>query len=189
MHSTRWHSLWRSLVYLVLLASLPQSLGVAAADGPILRVHPDTPQPKAGSMEVRTDLDGTFDIDMVGVAVEDALLQLAEALGLNLVLYPGVQGTVTAHLRHVSGFAALDAVLFTQGLMGELSGDVLEVAPIQSWLAAEYETTSASGCEGEQAEESVEETLSSDCASPYPSLRIQDGLDDPHAASFDNAGR
>ena len=60
----------------------------------------------------------------------DLLRLIAKVAGLNLVLDPSVSGkTITLDLRDVPWDQALDLVLTTHGLSGEIDGNVLRVVP------------------------------------------------------------
>ncbi len=60
--------------------------------------------------------------------VLDVLQVIAEVSGLNLVVHPGVSGTVTVHLNNIPWDQALDIVLKMNNLSVEIEGNILRVA-------------------------------------------------------------
>jgi type II secretory pathway component HofQ len=71
---------------------------------------------------------------LISLSVKDADLvevvrSLARIAGLNLVLDPGVRGTVTAELTNVPWDRALAVILRINGLGMELDGRIITVAP------------------------------------------------------------
>ncbi|HZI16058.1 MAG TPA: secretin and TonB N-terminal domain-containing protein [Myxococcus sp.] len=70
-------------------------------------------------------------LDVVRADLHNVLRMLADVGRLNLVVDDGVQGTVTLKLRDVPWRQALDTVLASKGLAGELQGSVLRVAPLK----------------------------------------------------------
>jgi len=59
----------------------------------------------------------------------EVLRVFAQLVGFNLVLAPGVQGTVTAELKDVPWDQALDVILKTNGMAAEIDGKIWWVAP------------------------------------------------------------
>lgn len=59
----------------------------------------------------------------------EVLRTFARLVGFNLVLAPGVQGSVTAELKDVPWDQALDVILKTNGLAAEVDGRMWWVAP------------------------------------------------------------
>jgi len=59
----------------------------------------------------------------------EVLRVFARLASFNLVLAPGVQGSVTAELKDVPWDQALDAILKTNGLAAEVDGRLWQVAP------------------------------------------------------------
>jgi len=70
--------------------------------------------------------------------VKDVLRSFAQISGLNVVVQPGVTGTVTVELTDVPWDQALEQILKINGLGYELEGNIMRVAPT-SQLRAEAE--------------------------------------------------
>jgi len=62
-------------------------------------------------------------------ALPEVLRVFAQLVGFNLVLAPGVQGTVTAELKDVPWDQALDVILKTNGMAAEIDGKIWWIAP------------------------------------------------------------
>lgn len=58
----------------------------------------------------------------------DVLQVIAEVSGLNLVVHPGISGTVTVHLVNIPWDQALDIILKMNNLSVEIDGTILRVA-------------------------------------------------------------
>ena len=63
--------------------------------------------------------------------IKDVLRSFAQISGLNVVVQPGVSGTVTVELTDVPWDQALEQILKINGLGYELEGNIMRVAPIQ----------------------------------------------------------
>jgi type IV pilus assembly protein PilQ len=63
--------------------------------------------------------------------VREVLRTFARLSGLNVVIQPGVRGTVTVELERVPWDQALDQILKINGLGYELEGNIMRVAPLQ----------------------------------------------------------
>lgn len=61
--------------------------------------------------------------------VKDVLRSFAKISGLNVVVQPGVRGTVTVELESVPWDQALDQILKINGLGYELDGNIMRIAP------------------------------------------------------------
>jgi type IV pilus assembly protein PilQ len=70
--------------------------------------------------------------------IKDVLRSFAQISGLNVVVQPGVSGTVTVELTDVPWDQALEQILKINGLGYELEGNIMRVAPT-SQLRAEAE--------------------------------------------------
>ncbi|HVR98905.1 MAG TPA: type IV pilus secretin PilQ [Thermoanaerobaculia bacterium] len=70
-----------------------------------------------------------IDLKVTNADVTDVLRTFAQISGLNIVIQPGVQGTVTAELENVPWDQALEQVLKINGLGYELEGNVMRIAP------------------------------------------------------------
>ncbi len=62
--------------------------------------------------------------------VKEVLRTFARLSGLNIVIQPGVRGTVTVELEKVPWDQALDQILKINGLGYELDGNIMRVAPL-----------------------------------------------------------
>jgi type IV pilus assembly protein PilQ len=70
--------------------------------------------------------------------IKDVLRSFARISGLNIVVQPGVSGTVTVELNNVPWDQALHTILKTNGLDYQLEGNIMRIAPI-AVLRAEAE--------------------------------------------------
>jgi type IV pilus assembly protein PilQ len=111
-----------------------QSALVAAADPVMMRqqvtVAPQTPpvvtQTAPTATPQYTGEIATF--DLVDYPLKDFFRLISEISGLNVVLDPNVNGTVTLKLTDVPWDQALDVVLKNYQLGGQLQGNVLRIA-------------------------------------------------------------
>jgi type IV pilus secretin PilQ/predicted competence protein len=69
-------------------------------------------------------------LDLRDADVREVLRSFAKISGLNVVIQPGVKGTVTVSLDSVPWDQALDIILKTNSLGYELEGNIMRVAPI-----------------------------------------------------------
>jgi type IV pilus assembly protein PilQ len=70
--------------------------------------------------------------------IKDVLRSFAEISDLNIIVQPGVRGTVTVELESVPWDQALEQILKINGLGMELEGNILRIAPVAQ-LRAEAE--------------------------------------------------
>jgi type IV pilus assembly protein PilQ len=70
-------------------------------------------------------------LDLRDADVREVLRSFAKISGLNIVIQPGVKGTVTVSLDSVPWDQALDIILKTNNLGYELDGNIMRVAPNQ----------------------------------------------------------
>jgi type IV pilus assembly protein PilQ len=70
-----------------------------------------------------------IDLKVTNADVTDVLRTFAQISGLNVVVQPGVTGTVTAELQNVPWDQALEEVLKINNLGYELEGNVMRIAP------------------------------------------------------------
>ena len=70
-----------------------------------------------------------IDLKVTNADVTDVLRTFAQISGLNVIVQPGVQGTVTAELENVPWDQALEEVLRINNLDYELDGNVMRIAP------------------------------------------------------------
>jgi type IV pilus assembly protein PilQ len=73
----------------------------------------------------------TISMSLKDADVREVLRTFARLSGLNVVIQPGVRGTVTVELERVPWDQALDQILKINGLGYELEGNIMRVAPIQ----------------------------------------------------------
>ncbi|HBL27292.1 MAG TPA: hypothetical protein DD490_10705, partial [Acidobacteria bacterium] len=69
-------------------------------------------------------------LNVTNADVTDVLRSFAQISGLNMVVQPGVSGTVTAELNDVPWDQALEQILKINGLSYELEGNVMRIAPV-----------------------------------------------------------
>jgi len=133
-------------------ASTPSTLKPATTPGSsTVRVKPSPPRP-ASPTEVpatggnlgasiqsfqtetlgdsqRTYVGEPIDLKVTNADVTDVLRTFAQISGLNIVVQPGVAGTVTAELENVPWDQALEQILKINGLGYEVEGNVMRIAP------------------------------------------------------------
>jgi len=71
-----------------------------------------------------------IDLKVTNADVTDVLRTFGQISGLNIIVQPGVAGTVTAELDNVPWDQALEQVLKINGLSYELDGNVMRIAPV-----------------------------------------------------------
>jgi type IV pilus secretin PilQ/predicted competence protein len=69
-------------------------------------------------------------LDLKDADVREVLRSFAKISGLNVVVQPGVRGTVTVSLDSVPWDQALEIILKTNGLGYELEGNIMRIAPV-----------------------------------------------------------
>jgi len=109
--------------------------------GSRIRREPPTPAaavPSSGSFEVQTigDSETRYVGELIDMSVREAdvvevLRMFAQISGLNVVIQPGIAGTVTVELNDVPWDQALEQVLKINGLGFELEGNIMRIAPTQ----------------------------------------------------------
>ena len=77
----------------------------------------------------RTYFGEPIDLKVTNADVTDVLRTFAQISGLNVIVQPGVTGTVTAELENVPWDQALEQVLKINNLDYELDGNVMRIAP------------------------------------------------------------
>ena len=70
-----------------------------------------------------------FSFDFKDIDIKDLFRFIADASGLNVILDPGVRGTVTLKLTDVPWDQALDLITRNQGLGYTIEGNVIRIAP------------------------------------------------------------
>ncbi|HXU43910.1 MAG TPA: type IV pilus secretin PilQ [Thermoanaerobaculia bacterium] len=81
--------------------------------------------------EDRHYIGDPIDLKVTNAEVTDVLRTFSQISGLNIVVQPGVHGTVTAELENVPWDQALAEVLKINGLGCELEGNVMRIAPTE----------------------------------------------------------
>jgi hypothetical protein len=87
--------------------------------------------------------------DVREAPIVDILRVLAEAAGINLVVHPGVKGTLTMDVDAVPWDRILELVLRPHGLEAQYRGSVLYVAPVDAFLKEIREEDSLRRARGE----------------------------------------
>jgi type IV pilus assembly protein PilQ len=82
-----------------------------------------------GQQGERTYVGEPIDLKVTHADVTDVLRTFAQLSGLNIVVQPGVSGTVTAEMENVPWDQALEQVLKINKLGYELEGNVMRIAP------------------------------------------------------------
>ncbi|MDX1644769.1 MAG: secretin N-terminal domain-containing protein, partial [Thermoanaerobaculia bacterium] len=72
-----------------------------------------------------------MDLTLQDADVKDVLRSFAQLSGLNIVIQPGVRGTVTVELVQVPWDQALEQILKINDLGYELDGNIMRIAPIE----------------------------------------------------------
>lgn len=93
------------------------------------------PQREAGSSLVvpgqkKEYVGEPISLDLKDADIRDVLRSFAKISGLNIVVQPGVRGTVTVLLENVPWDQALDQILKINGLAYELDGNIMRIAPV-----------------------------------------------------------
>ncbi|HYU33802.1 MAG TPA: type IV pilus secretin PilQ [Thermoanaerobaculia bacterium] len=70
-----------------------------------------------------------IDLKVTNADVTEVIRTFAQISGINIVVQPGVAGTVTAELDNVPWDQALEQILKINGLSYELEGNVMRIAP------------------------------------------------------------
>ena len=71
-----------------------------------------------------------IDLKVTNAEVTDVLRTFAQLSGLNIIVQPGVTGTVTAEMENVPWDQALEQILRINGLGYEVEGNVMRIAPV-----------------------------------------------------------
>jgi type IV pilus assembly protein PilQ len=86
-------------------------------------------QPKGANDKERSYVGEPIDLKVTNADVTDVLRTFAQISGLNVIVQPGVTGTVTAELENVPWDQALEQILKINNLDYELDGNVMRIAP------------------------------------------------------------
>ena len=98
-----------------------------------------TQQP-SNPKEKRYDLSQKMSINMQDSDIRNVLELIGELTGLNIVISPEVQDTVTANLENVSVKAALDAILQPNGYSYFIKENILIIKLAGTKMVGELET-------------------------------------------------
>ena len=71
-----------------------------------------------------------FSFDFKDIDIKDLFRFIADISGLNVILDPGIRGTVTLKLTEVPWDQALDLITRNQGLGYTVEGNVIRIAPL-----------------------------------------------------------
>ncbi|RPH56781.1 type IV pilus secretin PilQ, partial [bacterium] len=107
--------------------SRPQSQTTSVAPGLPVQSF----EAKAVGETERVYVGEPIDLKVTGADVTDVLRSFAAISGLNVVVQPGVTGTVTAELENVPWDQALEQILKINNLDYELDGNVMRIAPTE----------------------------------------------------------
>jgi len=110
--------------------SLFEAADTQAAEAPRPLVSPSpvfSPQPVGGTHKVY--VGETISLSLKDGDIKDVLRSFAKISGLNVVVQPGVRGTVTVELESVPWDQALDQILKINNLGYELDGNIMRIAP------------------------------------------------------------
>ena len=97
-------------------------------------------QQPSNPKEKRYDLSLKMSINMQDSDIRNVLELIGELTGLNIVISPEVQDTVTANLSDVSVKAALDAILQPNGYSYFIKENILVIKPADTKMIGELET-------------------------------------------------
>jgi type IV pilus secretin PilQ/predicted competence protein len=84
---------------------------------------------KGANERERAYVGEPMDLKVTNADVTDVLRTFAQISGLNVIVQPGVTGTVTAELENVPWDQALEQILKINNLDYELDGNVMRIAP------------------------------------------------------------
>jgi len=68
-------------------------------------------------------------LSLVDADIKDTLRSFAQISGLNIVVYPGVKGSVTVELKNVPWDQALEEILRMNNLSFQIEGNIMRIAP------------------------------------------------------------
>jgi len=109
----RWGAIWQKVVVKV---------DAARSDHPTMRV--EWPGVPAG---LRRYTGQKITLDFKDGELNDIFRAFADISGLNVVVYPGIQGQITLRFKDVPWDEGLDRILAPNGLAASLVGPVLEI--------------------------------------------------------------
>jgi type IV pilus assembly protein PilQ len=100
----------------------------AEAPRPTASPSPAFPQQNVGGAH-KEYVGETISLSLKDGDIKDVLRSFAKISGLNVVVQPGVRGTVTVELESVPWDQALDQILKINNLGYELDGNIMRIAP------------------------------------------------------------
>jgi hypothetical protein len=109
----RWDAVWQKVVFKV---------DAAKTDHPTMRI--EWPGVPAGLRRYSGD---NIELHFEDGDLQDIFRLLADVSGLNVVVYPGIQGRANLRFKDVPWDEALDRILAPNGLAASLIGPVLEI--------------------------------------------------------------
>jgi type IV pilus assembly protein PilQ len=98
------------------------------APRPVATPSPAFPQQSVGGPR-KEYVGDPISLSLKDADIKDVLRSFAKISGLNVVLQPGVRGTVTVELESVPWDQALDQILKINNLGYELDGNIMRIAP------------------------------------------------------------
>ncbi len=119
-------------------ASAPQAVGASAA----AQAQPPVDQPEPAS-SAKKYTGAPMTLDFVDADLKTVLRAFAQENGLNIVLDPGVTGTVNVQLTAVPWDQALDVILRENKLDYRLDGPVVRIAPRDVFTAEDKSVADA----------------------------------------------
>ena len=104
------------------------NMQVSEAPRPAPVASPAFPQQTVGGPK-KEYVGDPISLSLKDADIKDVLRSFAKISGLNVVLQPGVRGTVTVELESVPWDQALDQILKINNLGYELDGNIMRIAP------------------------------------------------------------
>jgi tetratricopeptide (TPR) repeat protein len=113
----RWAAIWNRVIVTVDRSDPAR---------PRMRViWPDVPPYATGPIARPTDIT----LDFKDGNLNDIFRLFADITGLNVVVFPGIRGTITVSMQHVPWPEALERVLTPYGMVFRVDGNVLWIGP------------------------------------------------------------
>lgn len=119
-------------------AAEPPAPAAAPPSGARTEIAPTSFQAQAVGGQRKVYVGEPISLSLKDGDIRDVLRSFAKISGLNMVVQPGVRGTVTVDLESVPWDQALDQILKINGLGYELDGNIMRIAPTAT-LRAEAE--------------------------------------------------
>ena len=116
------------------------------ASGVATQKQPSVPATPAGASNSPTPASGPtphpgqkITLDFENAQIVPIFMLLGQVGGYNMVVSPGVQGTITLKLKDVPWEQALDILLHTFGLGKRIRGNVMTIAPLSQFITWDKE--------------------------------------------------